>query len=92
MTEQLAIKIIDHYGQENQIIKCVEELSELSQNLCKYLGSDKIDLALITEELADVENMLDQLKIIFNLDAELIEKLRIFKLNRTIERIESETL
>lgn len=89
-TEKQAIKIIDHFGQENQIIKCIEELSELSKNLCKYLGSDKIDLSLITEEISDVENMLDQLKIIFNLDAELIENLRKFKLNRTIERIENE--
>lgn len=31
-------KAIDTYGAENQIMKTVEELSELSQALCKFLS------------------------------------------------------
>lgn len=67
-------KIISHYGDEPQIIKSVEELNELSLALLKYLqgkgpsvscGASNI-LDNIHEEMADVEVMLGQLRIIFD--------------------------
>lgn len=62
---------IENYGIKNQIIKSVEEMSELTKALCKYFEcTDKrmepIILDAIDEEMADVEIMLEQLRIIFN--------------------------
>lgn len=63
-------KAINTYGVENQIIKTVEELSELSQALCKILTSkftdDNSEISEnIFEEIADVEIMLEQCKMMF---------------------------
>jgi len=50
------------YGLEKQMVKCVEELSELQKELCKYiLGQGNLEH--ITEEIANVEIMLDQMKM-----------------------------
>jgi len=50
------------FGFKKQMIKCVEELSELQKELCKMsLGQGKREN--IAEEIADVEIMLEQMKI-----------------------------
>lgn len=94
-TMQLAI---DSYGRVNQVIKTVEELSELSQALCKSLirlnyTKEKISLEddsksvdnvdNIFEEMADVEIMLEQCKMMFQCD----EKVNKWK-QKKIERLE----
>jgi vacuolar-type H+-ATPase subunit D/Vma8 len=65
-TEQLRqlTKIIDVYGSDHQQDKAIEECSELIQAICKY--KECLDyLENIIDEIADVEIMLNQLKIIF---------------------------
>jgi hypothetical protein len=52
------------YG-DNQIIVCIEELSELQKELCKYLRN-KGDIGHIAEEVANCEIMLKQMKIYFD--------------------------
>lgn len=94
-TMQLAI---DSYGRVNQVIKTVEELSELSQALCKSLirlnyTKEKISLEddsksvdnvdNIFEEMADVEIMLEQCKMMFQCD----KKVNKWK-QKKIERLE----
>lgn len=79
---------IDSYGRVNQVIKTVEELSELSQALCKILTSKFTDdnsenFENIFEEMADVEIMLEQCKIMFQCDKEV----SAWK-NKKIERLE----
>ena len=88
-------KAINTYGVENQMIKTVEELSELSQALCKSivrlnytkektsLEDDLKSVDNIFEEMADVEIMLEQCKIMFQCDKEV----RACK-NKKIERLE----
>lgn len=79
-------KIIDHFGVNSQIIVAIEELSELQKELLKGLRySPEERLNNITEEMADVEIMLDQLKIIFNngTDVEIVKE---SKIRRTVER------
>ena len=56
--------LAEFYGVNNQIIIAVEELSELQKELCKALRGKK-KLVAISEEMADVEIMLEQLKRIF---------------------------
>lgn len=73
--EQEAIlkRAIDHYGIDNQLTKTVEELSELTKEICKlkiagkdFNGADLIRAKQnILEEKADVYIMLMQLDLYF---------------------------
>lgn len=82
---------IEIYGKKPQIIKAVEELSELSQALCKYMNRDCFRdnklVAHIIEEIADVEVMTTQLKMIFDCK-ENVDKTKEFKINRLNNRLE----
>lgn len=89
-------KAIDTYGVENQIMKTVEELSELSQALCKFLSkpyteSDRTILDNIYEEIADVEIMLEQCKMMFQCDKEVSgwKQDKVKRLERRMEKISS---
>lgn len=55
---------IDTFGEQNQIIVAIEELSELQKELCKLLRG-QYHITNMSEEMADVEIMLEQLKVIF---------------------------
>lgn len=59
--KEVYVKAIETFGDEAQTLKAIEEMSELIKELCK--GHDVMHIA---EEIADVEIMCDQLKIIFN--------------------------
>lgn len=61
------------FGRDNQMLKCIEEMSELTQVLAKYIN---MSLSLtqaelrqldydICEEIADVQIVLDQMKLLF---------------------------
>lgn len=66
---------------ERQIIKCIEELSELSKELAKYLnGGDNLEN--IAEEIADVEITTEQMKQGFacGLTVDRIKKEKITRL------------
>jgi len=54
-------KIIEHYGEETQINKTVEELAEL------IVAIKKDNKKMIAEEIADVEIMLEQIRTIYNI-------------------------
>src|SRR5680860_504054 len=74
------------YGIEKQMIKCIEELSELQKELCKHsLGQGSIEH--ITEEIADVEIMLEQMKIGLCVDVLDLDDVRTRKLDRLSKNI-----
>lgn len=78
--------LINKFGKKEQITVAIEELSELQKELCKYLRYfGKIDINHISEEMADVEIMLEQLKVMLNnsLDIEYRKK---EKIQRTVKR------
>lgn len=63
--ESIMKEAIQTYGKQNQIMVAIEEMSELTKELSKnHRGNDNI--SAISEEIADVEIMLAQLKMIFN--------------------------
>ena len=75
-----AIKVYGEQAQENVVI---EECSELIQAIChKHRGREHN----IAEEIADVEVMLEQLKIINNCRAE-VEQIRKKKIARLFHRL-----
>lgn len=87
-------KLISKYGRGCQTTKALEELSELIQAVCKYkskLYSGNLNetyalLDNIAEEMADVEIMLEQLKIIFE-NAESVSIWKQYKLERIKELV-----
>jgi len=77
------------WGSEAQIIMVFEEMAELQKELCKYLRNvDAIETKLkIAEEIADVEIMLAQMKILFGIE-EGVERYKKLKIQRLQERLE----
>lgn len=57
-------RALDTYGSVTQITMAFEEMSELQKELCKYLRG-RGSLEHIAEEIADVEIMLEQMKMLF---------------------------
>ena len=78
---------VEKYGQEAQMKMAVEEMSELTKAICKFWrteeGTTERDQAVenIIEEAADVQIMLDQLRILFGStkDAEMVKLSRLRK-------------
>lgn len=92
--ERIMAQAIDKYGTEGQMLKCVEELAELSQALTKYLlyagkmstGEEEVELVdNLFEELADVLIMTHQMTMI--LDEVYIRKQIEAKLDRLHKRL-----
>lgn len=82
---------VDIYGPESQIRKAIEEMAELTKELCKDGGTgERVDL--IAEEMADVEIMLQQLRVIYRADRIGLyeERWRAAKLDRLRMRLEKE--
>lgn len=78
-------KAIEIYGPEMQKTVAVEEMSELIKEICKDKRGNNNYLH-ISEEIADVEIMLEQLKLIYNVGP-LVEVQKQKKLNRLQERL-----
>lgn len=87
MNKQLLHLAIDTYGIDAQLDMVVEEMSELTKEICKYKRG-KSNLTEITEEIADVTIMLEQMKIIFNLNDSDIKATVDVKLDRLSKRLE----
>lgn len=67
----------------------MEEMSELQKELCKYLRG-KYSPANIAEEIADVEIMLEQMKMLFCC-ADDVHDVRRRKVERLKERLDNGT-
>lgn len=83
--KQVISEAIERYGEERQLVKCCEEMAELTQAICKRFdkgpGCD-FDTEAVVEELADVEIMLEQLRIILEIDPALEARWRERKIRR----------
>jgi len=85
---------VTHFGATHQKLKAAEELSELSASLIKYAlakmeGLDTNNGANVAEELADVEIMLEQLRVALPPKilcmSEIFKKAKLTKLKRAIQ-------
>lgn len=74
-----------------QMIVAIEELSELQKELTKALRN-KIDRVAILEEYVDVIIMLEQIKILYELNDKDINLMKKMKLDRLRERLENNNL
>lgn len=83
---------ISTYGSDMQLIVAIEELSELEKELCKFLRGKK-NFAAAAEEYADVQIMLEQIKIILlELDPDFEDRVsnytrnKLARLKRRVDR------
>lgn len=82
---EILIKAIQTFGKQSQFVVTIEELSELTKELTKNLRGEA-NVGSITEEIADVEIMLDQLKLMLFAFGN-VQRMREYKLKRLEERI-----
>ena len=81
-------RIIEHYGELNQHEKAKEELQELKEAIDDYIELPTPESRFhLIDEMADVEVMLEQLKIMNVCRAEVAGRV-LYKINRQIERME----
>ena len=88
-------KIADHYGEQHQMIKAVEEMAELTQVIVKTIHGDALHEWDYPGELADVLIMAEQLRYMYDKSDGLfdgrVERFIDTKLNRQIKRMEEES-
>lgn len=83
MSQELYARLEEQNGREHQILVAIEELSELQKELTKHLRNDSYtNNKKITEEIADVEICIDQLKRFFDQDNQLVQFIKDYKLKR----------
>ena len=80
-------KAICTYGKEAQTLMFFEEVAELEKELCKN-ARGKQNRDEILEEVADVEIMLEQIKIMHALNVGAIERVKAQKVQRLNERLQ----
>ena len=101
MREEIRL-LANMYGYELQSRQCIEELSELIQAICKdkrkrtstsnnsaivkSISKSSETGSHIVEEIADVEIMLEQLKLLMDCNNE-VEKVKVSKINRQLKRL-----
>ena len=78
-------KSLKAWGGEAQVLCLLEEMAELQDALCKHKRGRRT-LEDIAEEIADVEIMLDQMKLLFHIEKEA-EAQRARKIARVEERL-----
>jgi hypothetical protein len=81
----LLTKAIRAYGEPAQIDMAIEEMAELTKALCKIKRAQDgceatAAIGNAVEEMADVQIMLDQLRIIFHRSTEEIEEAKLERL------------
>ena len=81
-----ALMICNAYGSKAQMIKCCEELSELSTAILHHVNKGENHEAIL-EEMADVYIMLEQLKFMIPYDEAALDKQIEFKLTRQLGRL-----
>lgn len=82
---EICRRALEAIGAQAQVMMVIEEMSELTKELCKHRrGRDNVKA--IAEEIADVEIMLRQMVMLFDCAGQ-VETFRRYKLERLAERM-----
>lgn len=82
---EICRRALEAFGAQAQVMMVIEEMSELTKELCKHRrGRDNVKA--IAEEIADVEIMLRQMVMLFDCAGQ-VETFRRYKLERLAERM-----
>ena len=86
-------EIINYYGHEPQKMMLLEEMAELQKEICKDMRYDPaVNLKAITEEVADVLIMLEQIQMMYHISETRLHAITHEKLHRQLRRIEDEKM
>jgi NTP pyrophosphatase (non-canonical NTP hydrolase) len=96
--EDKLLKIINHYGVNNQLRQFNEECFELIEAIIDYRyvevyeGSpaEKFHKEHVAEEIADVMVMLEQFKLYYDISSEEITNIFWSKVDRQLDRMKEE--
>lgn len=83
--DEICRAALEAFGEEAQMVMAIEEMSELTKELCKN-GRGQENTTHIAKEIADVEIMLQQMVMLFDCAGQ-VETFRRYKLERLAERI-----
>ncbi len=75
------------WGKEPQMLQVIEEMSELTKEILKNINRKKDNINELIEETADVEIMLEQLKICYNITDD-VAKYKTEKLKKIDQRLD----
>lgn len=78
-------KILNHYGRQAQLNKTMEELAELQVAIAHEDNKDNV-----LEELADVQVMAEQVRLMWGIGEDELDRMIDYKVDRTIRRIRKE--
>ena len=80
-------KALERYGEENQSVIALEELSEAQKELCKFLRGNG-DIEHLAEEVADAFIMLEQVELMYGIKDKVTKEMGR-KVIRLAQRIQS---
>ena len=78
---------IELYGEHAQKLMAIEEMSELTKEICKEFRG-KLDREHLIEEMTDVLITMDQMMIMYEISVNEIKQMREGKLERLKERMD----
>lgn len=78
---------IDLYGEKAQKLMAIEEMSELTKEICKDFR-EKLNRENLIEEMADVLIMLDQMLLMYKISGDEIQQMRERKIERLKGRVD----
>jgi len=91
MANETKLKYIaNFYGKEKQVSQLDEEMAELTIALHELLRGKITDTHNLTEEIADVETVLYQIKILFEVNQLEVDLIKSAKIDREIGKITKE--
>ncbi len=95
--QEIEQRAVDHYGHAHQLIKTTEELGELAQAVARLLTTKVYNRSMhetlveqLLQEAADVEVMLDQIKLMFPDGVPRVHSWKTYKLARLDRRMDEE--
>ena len=83
---QLLLDCLDHWGEDMQLNIVIEEMAELTKEICKHKRGDN-NYHAVMEETVDVLIMINQLYITAKFPSEEFNTLLIHKLKRISKRL-----
>lgn len=78
--------IIEHFGRLHQVVKLGEEVGELNKAILNFENGYTRTNNEITEEIADVYLLLEQVELMYGLDTNEIRTVMQMKIDRTIDK------
>ena len=85
--DELYHRTLRVWGKEPQMLQVIEEMSELTKEILKNVNRKKDNVKELIEETADVEIMLGQLKVCYDIEKQ-VEAYKADKLKTIQQRLD----